>query len=183
MHIILNCICHLKKIFQYTQVAHSWEKTLVACLKAALIWSVCLLACVFVCLLQNHKSGHAPVCVVKLSNDKEEKGFLSVVLLFCTLGRFTDGCCLKNIQYVLNHKSRNSFWVWHVFSLYCVFAEMSSADGIHCNHIEEISCTNQYKGIKVHSGGNEYVCYVRSVGSLVHRNIRHCIRRCCVLAK
>lgn len=37
---------------------------------------------------------------------------------------------------------------------------MSSADDIHCVHVEEKSCTNQYKGIKVHSGGNEYVCMV-----------------------
>lgn len=137
----------------------------------------------FVCLLQNHKSGHAPVCVVKLSNDKEEKGFLSVVLLFCTLGRFTDGCRLKIYSTCQITRVEIVFECGMCFVCICVFAEMSSADGIHCNHIEEISCTNQHKGIKVHSGGNEYVCYVRSVGSLVHRNIRHCIRRCCVLAK
>ncbi len=144
---------------------------------------ICLFTCLCVCLLQNHKSGHAPVCVVKLSNDKEEKGFLSVVLLFCTLGRFTDGCRLKIYSTCQITRVEIVFECGMCLVCICVFAEMSSADGIHCNHIEEISCTNQHKGIKVHSGGNEYVCYVRSVGSLVHRNIRHCIRRCCVLAK
>ncbi len=56
---------------------------------------ICFFTCLCACLLQNHKYGHAPVPVVKLSSDKEEKGFLSVVLLFSTIGRFTNGCRLK----------------------------------------------------------------------------------------
>lgn len=57
-------------------------KRLVACLESALLWSVCLLACVFACYI-NHKSGHESVCEVKLCNDKEIRKFPYCCFLYC----------------------------------------------------------------------------------------------------